>query len=257
MSATDRHPPPAPDLATVRFSLRSLFLFVLLCSVGCGFVFRILLPAVRAAQQAADRASCVNNLKQIGIALQTYHDVYGCFPAPFIPDANGKPMHSWRVALVPYMESGIFYSMYDFNRPWDSPANLRLAKVSLPFYVCPSAKHVPGLTNYVMIVGPKAASRAGERGALDRITDGPANTVIVAEIADSDIFWSEPRDLNFDEMSFQINDRSKPSISSHHHHGAMAVFVDGSVRFLDESTSPEELRAMLTASEGEGEGTGE
>jgi hypothetical protein len=92
-----------------------------------------------------------------------------------------------------------------------------------------------------MVVGQqRTASSAGSHVHPDAI--------LVVEIVDSDIYWTEPRDLNFDEMSFRVNDRSKPSISSHHVHGAMAVFADGGVRFLDESTDPEVIRAVLTAS---------
>jgi prepilin-type processing-associated H-X9-DG protein len=233
-----------------RFSLRGLLVFVLICSVACAVLFRVFLPAIREANETVRRRTCVNNLKQIGFALRNYHEVYGCFPSPYIPDAKGKPMHSWRAVIVPYLEAGSFWPMYDLTQPWDSPANLGLAR-SFPFscYVCASAKQPSrsGFTNYVMIVGAAAAMRGGEWTSLDDIADAP-HTVIIAEIADSDIFWSEPRDLSFDEMSFQINDKSKPSISSHHSHGAMVLFADGSVKFLDESTKPEELKAMLTAS---------
>ena len=107
-----------------------------------------------------------------------------------------------------------------------------------------------------MIVGAETASRDGELLTWRQITDGTANTIIVAEVVNSNILWTEPRDLRFDEMSFQINDRSKPSISGKHpHHGhylAAVLFADGSVKLLDESTTPEELRAMLTASAGDG-----
>jgi prepilin-type processing-associated H-X9-DG protein len=195
---------------------------------------------------------CSNNLKQIGIALHNYHQVHNCFPAPY---AKGKPMHSWRMAILPYAMSQNVYQQYDYNQPWDSPANLALARSFQPFYcVCPSAKQPSrsGLTDYVMVVGPKAATHGGEWTSLDEITDGTANTIVVVEIADSDIFWTEPRDLSLDEMTLQINDKSKPNISSHHPHGAMVLFADGSIRFLDESMSTEELRAMLTASAGDG-----
>lgn len=233
-----------------RFSLRGLLLFVLLCSVAFALLFRFLLPAFRAAQEAAKRSQCSNNLKQIGIALHNYHDVWGRFPSPYIADANGKPMHSWRVALTPYLESNSFYIQYDFSKPWDAPSNLALTRAwSWRTYACPSANRAPDpvFTNYVMIVGAEAASRAGEWRSLDQIADGAAETVVIAEIADSDIFWAEPRDLSLDEMSLQINDKSQPSISSHHLHGAMVLFADGSVKFLDESTTPEQLRAMLTS----------
>lgn len=98
-----------------------------------------------------------------------------------------------------------------------------------------------------MVVGSETAACAGQWRSLEQITDGPRESILIAEIADSDIFWSEPRDLTFEEMSLQINTKSKPSISSHHPHGAMVLFADGSVEFLDESTTPKQLRAMLTS----------
>lgn len=146
-------------------------------------------------------------------------------------------MHSWRVAIIPFLLSSDFHRKYDFNAPWNSPANFALARTwctSFNPFVCPSAQQSAdeGFTCYVMIVG---SDERPERN----------DTILVAEIADSDIFWSEPRDLKRNEMSLQINDRSKPGISSHHPRGAMVVFADGSVTFLDDSTTPEELKAML------------
>lgn len=220
--------------ARFRFGLRGLLWFVVICSVA----FAVLFPAVRAAREAALQSHCVNNLQQIGEALRNYHDTYGCFPSPYVADANGKPMHSWRVAIIPFLSANAAYSHYDVNKPWNSPTNLALARKNWVYiYSCPSANQPPGagFTNYVMIVGPTAASRAGEWRSLGQISDGPAETVIVAEIADSDIFWSEPRDLMLEEMSFQINDKAKPSISSHHAHGAVVVFADGRIFSLDKA----------------------
>ncbi|HET6884094.1 MAG TPA: DUF1559 domain-containing protein [Pirellulales bacterium] len=238
--------------ARFKFTLRGLLLFMLLCSVACAVLFRVLLPGLRAAREAARQSQCGGHLKQIGLALQSYHDVYGCFPAPFVADRNGKPMHSWRVAILPYVDSSTFYSSYDFNKPWNSPGNTALARKWCSrgnIYSCPSddPPWSAGFTNYVMIVGPTAVSRAGQWRSLGQITNSPGQTIIIAEIADSDIFWSEPRDLTLDEMSLQINDKSKTSISSHHPHGAKVVLADGSVKFLDESTTPEQLRVMLTS----------
>lgn len=235
-----------------RFTLRRVLLFTLLGSLAAAVLFGLLLSALHGARSAARRAACVNYLKQIGVALQNYHDVYGCFPSPCIADPNGKPMHSWRVAITPFIESSTFYTQYDFNKPWDSPANSALAHkwcATYGVYNCPSSNQPrgAGFTNYVMIVGPTAAARAGEWRSLDQISDGPADTILIAELADSDIFWSEPRDLTLDEMSLRINDKTKPSISSHHTHGAMVVVADGNVKFLDDSTMPEQLQAMVTS----------
>ena len=105
------------------------------------------------------------------------------------------------------------------------------------------------MANYVMIVD-STVSNLGQWRKLEKL-ENAATTIIVAEIADSDIFWTEPRDLSTDEMSLHINDKSKPSISSHHPHGAMVLFADGSTKFLDDWTNAAELRAMLRGASSE------
>jgi hypothetical protein len=206
------------------------------CVGGLCVLFALVVPAFEPSGEANRRHACTNNLKQIGIALQNYHDVHGCFPAPFSVDANGKPLHSWRVAIEPFMGSSSFGGTFDQALPWDNPKNLQASAPWSHLFQCPSARHPKGsgFTNYVMVVGQ---SREGS---------GTKEAIIVVEIADSDINWTEPRDLNFDEMSFKINDKSNPSISSHHAHGALAVFADGSVHFLDEAIEPDELKKLLT-----------
>jgi len=222
----------------------------------CGLPILAILSllVLQAARQEARRDGCRNNLKMIGMALHDYHDAYGCFPAPFSVDAGGKPLHSWRVAIEPFR--GVitnFQSTFDFTLPWNHPKNL---KVSIPNtaygFTCPGTRSPPGsgFTNYVMVVGQKRTASSGT-------TKDHPDAIIVVEIADSDIHWTEPRDLNFDEMSFTINDKTKPSISSHHHaHGAMVLFADGSVRFLDEATDPDELKKLLTENLEEASGRG-
>lgn len=234
-----------------RYSLRGLLTFVFCCGAALGILRAVTCVIPR---ELARRVQCVNSLKSIAVALHQYHDDYGCFPSPSVLDQDGKPMHSWRVALHSYVEDSMgpgFFWKYDFSQPWNSANNMRAARPRNPFsspYRCPSAPQPDAaFTNYVMIVGADTACRRGEWTSLHRITDGSASTIIVAEIADSDILWTEPRDLCFDEMSFRINDPSKPGISSHHPNGAMVVFADGNVRFLDNSTDPKAVKAMLTS----------
>jgi len=222
-----------------QFSVRKLLgCMGVLCVVFA--LIALLGRGIRAAREAAWQQHCTNNLKTIGIALHNYHDIYNHFPPPFSTDANGKPMHSWRIRIGPYISSSRLYDEYDYKQPWNSPKNLALT-ARWPWsghdFTCPST-NLPtpsGFTNYVMVVGQERAAGSGRKDAI-----------IVVEIANSDIHWTEPRDLNFDEMSFKINDKSKPSISSHHPHMAMVLHADGSVHFLDESTDPEELKKLLT-----------
>jgi hypothetical protein len=68
------------------------------------FLLALMAPAVRTARQGGRSAGCASQLKLIAIALLNYHDTYGAFPPAHIPDRNGKPMHSWRVLLLPFLE---------------------------------------------------------------------------------------------------------------------------------------------------------
>lgn len=257
---TTRKPPARP---LFRFSLRQLLLFIFICSLNCFLLFRIVVPALVIPKHDAMANHCGNNLKQIGLALVTYHDIYGCFPPPFVRDESGRPAHSWRRLILDQLEShppGIVWPI-DMSEPWDSPKNLAAAKQFVPpCYYCAAEHHLSrlpqrppasGTTNYVMIVGEETATPAERCVSTDEMRKGTSRTVIVAEIADSNILWTEPRDLNFEEMSFHVNDKSKPSISSHHFRGAWLLFADGHIQFVSDTTDPATLKALLTRSPAE------
>ncbi|MDZ7615900.1 MAG: DUF1559 domain-containing protein [Patescibacteria group bacterium] len=104
------------------------------------------LPAKSACREAARRPTGINNLKQIGLALHNYHDCSGCFPPPYVADAEGKPLYSWRLLLLPYLEENPLYERWHLDEPWDSPHNRPLAEQAIGVFRCPSAKfgrHVP------------------------------------------------------------------------------------------------------------------
>jgi len=98
----------------------------------------LLLPAISHTREGARGANCLNNLKLIGLGLQNYHVEHGCFPPAYVADADGKPMHSWRVLILPYMERRILYDSYNFDEPWNSPSNRYLAGHIPSEYTCPS-----------------------------------------------------------------------------------------------------------------------
>jgi hypothetical protein len=81
----------------------SLTLYFILVTV-CMLIIALLMPAVACSRNAALRWQCTNNLKQIGLALLNYDETYKCFPPAYIADKNGKPIHSWRVLILPFLE---------------------------------------------------------------------------------------------------------------------------------------------------------
>ena len=127
-------------------------------TLGIALLLLLLLPAVNSAREASRRMQCSNNLRQIALALHNYHDTYGCFPPAYLADRNGKPMHSWRVLILPFIEQSALYQKYDFSEPWDGPKNSKLLSSMPHVYSCPSvARTAAGrstCTSYLAVVGP-------------------------------------------------------------------------------------------------------
>lgn len=213
-------------------------------------VAALLIPAVSSALGAGRRSACRKRLKQLGLALHNYHETWGCFPPAYIADNTGRPMHSWRVLILPQLERPDLYLRYRFDEPWDGPNNRKLHAEIVEEFHCPS-DGTSGDANYLAIVGPGAAWLGTESRRLSDFTDGESQTILVAEVADSGIVWCEPRDLHVSQMSRTINGDLGQGISSHHEEGAQVLRADGSAWFIDESLSPTILNAVLSPSGGE------
>ena len=106
--------------------------------LGCLAILALALPVVRSARESARLSHCKDNLRQIGLALQGYHNAFGCFPPAAVTDKQGKPLLSWRVAILPYLGSKERYSRFHLDEPWDSPHNLALLNDRPDVYACPS-----------------------------------------------------------------------------------------------------------------------
>lgn len=244
------HGAPAYGAPAQRSSSAGVLIVILVgalvAMVMCGGVLAaLLLPAVQAAREAARRAQCTNNLKQIALAMQSYHDVYGAYPPAYLADANGKPMHSWRVLILPFVGRQDLYARYRFDEPWDGPNNSQLAAPTPAVYRCASDPATANTTDYVAITGPGTMFDADKSINQRSITDGMSNTLLVVESTQAGINWMEPRDLNAGQMTFTINGPGG-EISSKHPGGAVAAMADGSVKFISGSVAPQTLRALST-----------
>jgi prepilin-type processing-associated H-X9-DG protein/prepilin-type N-terminal cleavage/methylation domain-containing protein len=101
-------------------------------------VLGVTLPAISSAREAARKVQCVNRLKQIGIALHNYHDVYRSLPAGWQWERTEQSAYGWGVALLPYLEQPAIYRRIDRNRLIDDPANTFVSQTSLSAFLCPS-----------------------------------------------------------------------------------------------------------------------
>lgn len=219
---------------------------ILMCA---GFV-ALLLPAVQQAREAARRVQCQNHLKQIGLALHNYHDAFNTFPPAYVADEDGKPMHSWRVLILPYLDEPALYAQYDFTQPWDGPNNSRILNSRPQVYSCPSQAQGDGTsTAYAATFGASCIFRGSEPVSIREITDGTSSTLLVAEADGAKIPWTAPRDVNVDELGAAV--LGPTGISSLHRGGFHALLADGSVRLISGTINLSTLQALFTRAGGE------
>jgi len=217
-----------------------------------GVAMALLLMAALTTPHAAHRqAQSFNNLKQIALALHTYNAKYRTFPPAYIADENGRPMHSWRVLILPYMDQQALYDQYRFDEPWDGPNNRRLHALVPPMYADPSfPDDTSSHTNYAVITGENTMFPGAKAVKVRNVRDGLSTVLAVVSIGESDIVWCEPRDLEFDKMSLKINDPTRPGIKNETFSGAPVAMGDGSVRELEEEMPEQEVKSLILRNDG-------
>ncbi|MGL6193485.1 MAG: DUF1559 domain-containing protein [Thermoguttaceae bacterium] len=207
---------------------------------------------------ASRNSQCTNNLKQIMLAFHNYHDANGCFPPLYTVDKDGKPLHSWRVLILPYIEQIALYNEIKLDEPWDSEYNKRFHNLNIPIFSCPQiVANDPnilknGLTTYSLIVGKNAYPEKGKYGISD-ITDGTSNTWGVVE-RKVPVNWMDPTHEVKQEDAEKGIEKSPEGIAAPHP-GAKRktniAFFDGSVNNFRENLKPSIVRALITRNGGE------
>lgn len=240
---------PAQTGAPFQFTLKGLLLFVTLMSVLCGLGVVITKPA----REAANTASCIGSrMGMIAGVIGNYEAEHGHFPPASVADKSGKPMHSWRVLILPYLGYEGLYKRYNLSEPWNGPNNRRLAKEMPWEYRCPcSHPRDPLTTSYVAVIGDETLWPSNGTVRRKEITDGGVNTLMLVEVADSDIHWMEPRDMTLAEAIAGVNVDKRHGISSNHPGGSHCKDVYGLHVFLPDDTPAEVIRALLTIDGGE------
>lgn len=209
-----------------------------LAPVGVG----ALIPAVQSARQSSKRVQSMNNMKQIALSMMVYECAHKKFPPAYIVDKDGKPLLSWRVMMLPYIERSNLYSDFHLDEPWDSPHNKKLIERMPSVFRSPNSKlRDKGKTNYLTVRGENTIFPGKKRIGLADIRDGTSNTIMTVEVSDdSAVIWTKPDDFAYNEKD------PKKGLLGLRRGGFLAGFADGSVRFIPARIDPKTLIALFT-----------
>jgi prepilin-type processing-associated H-X9-DG protein len=210
--------------------------------LGSGLAAGFAVPAVQRIRLAANRMKDSNNLKQMALAMHNYHDVNDSIPAA-ICDNAGKPLLSWRVAILPFIEQENLYKEFKLDEAWDSDHNKKLLDKMPKVYEVPGAPVREGRTHYRTFVGAKApwADYAAKAQIPGSIPDGTSNTWMIVTAADA-VEWTKPDELAYDG-------EAEPKLSKFFGGGFNAAFWDGSVRFFPKV--PTEVHKLINPNDGQ------
>jgi hypothetical protein len=209
---------------------------------GLGIAAGMLLPALTSARQAAQRNVATNNLKQIMVAFMNHHDVKGALPAHANYSEDGKPLLSWRVHILPFIEQNELYQQFHLDEPWDSEHNKALIAQMPDVFKTPGLSLEPGKTNILAVVGEGAVMDGTAKGiSFQHITDGTSKTIVVVEADPAQaVEWTKPDDLEFNP------DDPKAGLGNVRPGGWNAAFCDASIQFVAEAVDPELLKTFFT-----------
>ncbi len=239
--ASVEHPQSAPHFRIFGYVIGAVVILGLLVALMTPMMFR------GSAHGTARRVHCMNNMRQISLALLNYESENGSLPPAYTVDEDGNRLHSWRTLILPYLEEKSLYESIDLDKAWDHPDNAAAFETEIHAYCCPSAGREEFLTTYLAANGPEFCFNGSTPRALNEIADGASRTITVIDVpAENAVHWMSPNDADEKKILAMGED------SNFNHSGVFIMSLgDGSVHSVSLNQSRENRRAMLTIAGGE------
>jgi prepilin-type processing-associated H-X9-DG protein len=214
-----------------------------LIALGGSIVGNARLAAQEDDDLGTGRIASGQQMKRIMLAMYGHLDQNKKLPAAVIAQ-DGKPLLSWRVGVLPYLEdpqAKELYAQFHLDEPWDSEHNKTLIDKMPEVYRSPASKLKNGRTVYLTPRGDGTAF-PGKRGVgLRDIRDGTSKTIALVEVEDAQaVPWTKPDDWKFDPA------KPKATFKGQYGNGMNTAFVDGSVHFVSHDVDEKLLGALLT-----------
>ena len=239
-----------------------------LAIVVCWIGFTPLLVTGQDATEQAVKQQTAKKLKRIMLAVHNYDGAKGSLPAAYT-SKDGKPLLSWRVAILPYLGQRAFYDEFHLEEPWDSDHNKALIAKMPDVYLGPTSKHKDGRTVYLTPRGEQTVFPGDRSVTIEEITDGLSNTIAILEVdEDCAVPWTKPDDWMFDPndpsgglwtekcrlkalLERGGDTRLMARTDGQLTRGFCAVFCDGAVRFISDKSSDANVKHAFIRNDGE------
>jgi hypothetical protein len=245
LSQWDRAEPLLPEIAGRRLTLT-------LDQPGGGLEALQSLISPPLTREAID-LTVRERLHAIGLAIHNWHDGHRTLPTQASYDANGRPLLSWRVHVLPHLgrDTRKLYEQFRLDEPWDSDHNRALIPKMPDVYAMPGSKTArQGRTCYLRPVGESTSCPGSQQIDLSHVRDGTSNTLFLVEVDDEHaVIWTKPEDLDFDP------ENPAKGLGGHIEGTARSILCDGAPLLLkDLITDPNraaDLNALFTRNGGE------
>ncbi|MGL4944272.1 MAG: DUF1559 domain-containing protein [Thermoguttaceae bacterium] len=194
---------------------------------------------------------CVNNIERVMLALRNYHDLVNALPPLYTVDTSGKPLHSWRVFILPYIEEATLYGRIRLNESWDSEYNKQFHAKMPAIFRCPSNLNTSSsnqaccyaaLSGKVFVPAKNAGDKVGV--GVGVVGDSTSNIPLIVEVREPFCWMAPTADVTLDDLAEGIN---TGRVGSFHAGGCHIGLLDGSIKFI---TSAMDRAALLALGDG-------
>ena len=222
------------------------------------YLLILVVPFVRVIHEATLRRTAgLHEVGQLTLAIINYESRRGAFPPAYDSDDAGKPIHSWRVLMLPSIGEDALYAKYDFDEPWDGPNNIKLLDQMPAILSCRIKNSSAISTPYKLVVDEGTLFEGGQTFDYGSINDGSLNTFAVIEDLKNPVPWTKPEDLTIEQAVALLGERRPSDVSRISNtqftstlYGPSVSFFDGSTLSVGAHVDPNLIRDFCTHDDG-------
>ena len=194
----------------------------------------------------------LDNLKYLLFSMHQYHDAHQTIPPAYTVDASGKPLHSWRVLILPYIDQKALYDQIRLNEPWDSEYNKQFHNRDVATFHSGATNSPKGFTDFSMVVGPDTITDGPTARLFSAIPDGTSNTIILVERA-TPVCWMDPTEVTQEAavLGFGASPEGMAAFYNGGERAIVGMMDGGAMQVRTADATPDQIQIALSRASGQ------